>query len=68
MPLYRKATKIMLREQDNLLSTFALFIGAELKQKTAVTPQKVYDGSQIGFTNSMPQNKVNCQTPEEQIA
>jgi len=40
MPLYKQATVDMLAEQDNVFSMFVAFLGAELKQKTAITPQK----------------------------
>ena len=60
VPLYRKATKNLLLEQDNSFSLFAQFLGAELKQKTAVTPLKVYDGSLLPSTNIMPEQSEDC--------
>ena len=62
VPLYRTATKNMLLELDNVFSIFAQFLGAELKQKTAVTPLKVYDGSLLPSTNIVPELSEDCNT------
>ena len=52
----------MLLEQDNIFSMFALSLGAQLKQKTAITPLKVDDGSLLSSTNIMPELSENCNT------
>ena len=67
MPIYREATKNMLTEFDNVFSMFASFLGAELKTKTAVTPQKVHDGSLLASTNIMPEQSENCNTQTQEI-